>query len=126
MYIYDRRTSASQFGATTLGWPGLSDGQFGQPALPLPRVTAARFQTTGTTDAENCCGDCTRLPVTGGRTNLGVGLRGAGTASLRAANGMEWAFTISGHRAGFEYDSLRRARHSLWERVGECGETWKT
>lgn len=122
MYIYDRQSSGSPPGPITslnrLGWHGLSYGQFGQGALPLPRVTAADFRNTGTVDAENCCAACTRLPATGGRTNLGVGLRGNGLVSLRAANGMEWAFTISGHRRGIDYDILRRSRHSLWERVG--------
>jgi hypothetical protein len=31
---------------------------------------------------------------------------------------MEWAFTISGHRPGITYDILRRARWSIWQRVG--------
>lgn len=86
-------------------------------ALPLPHVTAVRFRTS-TADPANCCLACTRLPATAGRVNLGVGLRGPGAVPLRAANGMEWAFTISGHRHGIEYDILRRSRHSLWERVG--------
>lgn len=90
----------------------------GLGATPLSHVTAFRFRNTGTADPENCCVACTRLPATAGRVNLGVGLRGPGGVPLRAANGMEWAFTISGHRRGIEYDILRRARHSLWERVG--------
>ena len=89
----------------------------GLGATPLPHVTAVRFRT-GTADPENCCAACNRLPATAGRVNLGVGLRGPGHVPLRAANGMEWAFAISGHRRGIEYDFLRRARHSLWERVG--------
>jgi hypothetical protein len=110
MYFHDS-TSPNYLGHASFS------GQFGEPAPVLPRVTAVNFNT-GVVNPENCCATCARLPADAhGRTNLGVGLRGAGTANLRAANGMEWAFTISGHRAGFEYDSLRRARHSLWERV---------
>ena len=90
----------------------------GLGAALLPHVTEVRFRNTGTVDPENCCATCTRMPATAGRVNLGVGLRGTGDVPLRAANGMEWAFTISGHRRGIEYDTLRRARHSLWERVG--------
>lgn len=97
--------------------PSIARRSPGLGAVLLPKVTAARFQTV-TADPENCCEACVRLPATGGRVNLGVGLRGSGIMSLRAANGMEWAFTISGHRSGLEYDILRRARHSLWERVG--------
>ena len=99
-------------------WDGLFYGQspgLGQP--PLPHVTEIRFRNTGTTDPENCCANCSALlPATGGRLNLGVGLRGSGAVSLRAANGMELAFTISGHRPGIEYDITRTRRNSLWER----------
>jgi hypothetical protein len=124
MYIYDRQSSGSQHPrAIALDRP-LQDGllyrQFsGLGQNPLPRVAAFRFRNTGTVDPENCCGICsTRLPATGGRLNLGVGLRGSGTVPLRAANGMELSFTISGHRAGFEYDITRTRRNSFWERVG--------
>jgi hypothetical protein len=119
MYIYNPGLSNfQQSGATVAGWDRLSSVHLGQPALPLPRVTAERFSNGGTVDPENCCRTCIRAPTTNGRLNLGVGLRGAGQQSLRAANGMEWAFTISGNRPGIDYDILRRARHSLWERVG--------
>jgi len=123
MYICDPRLSGSQDpgGAALsdrLGWDKPSYGHLGPVGLPLPRVTAERFHNAGTVDPENCCPSCTRLPTTHGRANLGVGLRGEGSVSLRAANGMEWAFTISGHRPGIDYDILRRSRHSLWERVG--------
>ncbi len=84
----------------------------------LPRVTAFKFRNTGVVDPENCCGACTRLPATGGRLNLGVGLRGTGAVPLRAANGMELSFTIAGHRPGLEYDIVRTLRYSFWERVG--------
>ena len=90
-------------------WPGL-----GQPAFP--RVESVRFRNTGTADLQNCCDFCSDPPATGGRANLGVGLRGNGTANLRAANGMELAFTISGHQPGIEYDIQRTRRHSLWDR----------
>jgi len=124
MYFYDRQSPGSQFAGTTtpwdrLGWGGLSSGQFGQVALLLPTVSAFRFRNFGTTDPENCCANCTTLdPRTGGRLNLGVGLRGNGAVPLRAANGMELAFTISGHRPGIEYDITRTRRNSLWQRVG--------
>jgi len=124
MYLYDRQSPGSQYaGAATswdrLGWDGLSYGQVGPVALPLPTVSAFRFRNTGTTDPENCCVNCTTLdPRTGGRLNLGVGLRGNDAVPLRAANGMELAFTISGHRPGIEYDITRTRRNSLWQRVG--------
>lgn len=89
----------------------------GQLALPLPTAANFRFRNTGTVDPENCCVNCTtRLPATAGRLNLGVGLRGLGAVPLRAANGMELAFTIAGHRPGIEYDITRTRRNSLWER----------
>lgn len=114
MYIYDGNFAS----LNRLGQHSPSAGRLGQAGSSLPRVSAAVFNT-GVVHPANCCATCTRLPAdVSGRTNLGVGLRGNGTANLRAANGMEWAFTISEHRSGFEYDMLRRARHSLWERVG--------
>jgi len=124
MYLYDRQSTGSQYPGTTtplnrLGWGGLPSEQFGQVGLPLPTVSAFRFRNTGTTDPENCCVVCTaNQPQTGGRLNLGVGLRGNGAISLRAANGMELAFTIAGHRPGIEYDITRTRRNSLWQRVG--------
>jgi hypothetical protein len=73
-------------------------------AAAMPRVTAFRFRAADgtTTDPANGCASC---PET-----LGVG-RG-GTAS----NGMELRFTLSGHRAGMEYDITRTRRDSLWQR----------
>lgn len=125
MYIYARQPSDSQYGngGASFGYPqfgGLSHSQFGQIGAALPRVSAFRFQNTGTTDPENCCRVCASalFPQTGGRINLGVGLRGNGATPLRAANGMELAFTIAGHRAGIEYDILRTRRNSIWQRVG--------
>ncbi|HEY0763749.1 MAG TPA: hypothetical protein VGD61_15355 [Pyrinomonadaceae bacterium] len=121
MYLYDRQAPGSQYAESTtpgnrFGWGA---GQFGQAGLPLPTVSAFRFRNFGTTDPENCCTNCTTLdPRTGGRLNLGVGLRGNGALPVRAANGMELAFTISGHRPGVEYDITRTRRNSLWQRVG--------
>lgn len=89
----------------------------GQASAPLPSVANFAFRNAGTVDPENCCVNCTTLlPATAGRLNLGVGLRGHGAMPLRAANGMELAFTISGHRRGIEYDIVRTRRNSLWER----------
>lgn len=123
MYIGDRQSSGSQYpGAAKsldrLGWDGLSHEQFGQVGLPLPTVSAFRFRNTGTTDPENCCFNCTvNPPLTAGRINLGVGLRGNGAVSIRASNGMELAFTIAGHRPGIEYEITRTRRNSLWQRT---------
>jgi hypothetical protein len=98
-------------------FPGREVG-LGQP-LPLPRVVAFRFHNTGLVDADNCCAVCTtQTPATGGRLNLGVGLRGNGAVNRRAANGMELSFTISGHRAGLAYDIVRTRRNSFFERRG--------
>lgn len=109
MYLHDRLSQFGQF-AGGLGW-------YGQGPLPLPTVSAFRFRNIGTTDPENCCTNCTTgVPQTGGRINLGVGLRGGGAASIRAANGMELAFTISGHRPGMEYEITRTRRNALWFR----------
>ena len=122
MYIDDRQSPGSQYpGAASLGrlgWDGLSYGHLGQVGLPLPTVSAFTFRNTGLVDPENCCATCGDPPATGGRTNLGVGLRGNGAVSLAAANGMELAFTISGHRPGMEYDITRTRRNSIWQRVG--------
>jgi hypothetical protein len=123
MYVRTGRGFGEVPHATTLDRP-LRDESFstlprglGQPLLP--HVAAFRFRNTGTVDPENCCVVCsTQLPATGGRLNLGVGLRGSGAVPLRAANGMELSFRISGHRAGFEYDITRTRRNSFWERVG--------
>ena len=104
----------SQSSWTGPGFAGWRSPRFG--AVPLPTVVAASFRTQ-VADRENCCSACTREPRTDGRTNLGVGLRGRGPMALRAANGMEWAFTISGDRPGIDYDILRRARWSIWQRV---------
>lgn len=110
MYFHDRLSQFGQF-ADGLGW-------YGQGPLPLPTVSAFRFRNTGTTDPENCCVLCTaNTPQTGGRLNLGVGLRGNGAASIRAANGMELAFTIAGHRPGLEYEITRTRRNALWHRT---------
>src|SRR5438128_2340869 len=123
MYIYDRQSPGSPYaGAVSswdrLGWDGLSYGHLGLVGLPLPTVSAFNFRNTGVVDPENCCASCTDLPATGGRMNLGIGLRGSGNVSLRPANGMELAFTISGHRPGMEYDITRTRRSSMWQRVG--------
>ena len=78
----------------------------------MPRVTALRFRAADgtTTDPANGCGSC---PET-----LGVG-RG-GTAS----NGMELRFTLSGHRAGMEYD-IARARRTRCGSGGRApGPSW--
>lgn len=98
-----------ELGDSSNAWPGL-----GQPALP--QITAFAFRNTGTVHAQNHCAICADPPATGGRRNLGVGLRGNGAVNLRAANGMELSFTISGHRPGIEYDILRTRRNSLWVR----------
>jgi len=111
MYLYDTPALSTP---KHLWLPG-TQSRFGE--APLPTVVAASFRTQ-VADRENCCSACTREPRTDGRVNLGVGLRGRGPMPLRAANGMEWAFTISGHRQGIDYDTLRRARWSLWQRVG--------
>jgi len=123
MYFYDRQSPGSQYlGIATssdrLRWDGLSSQRLGQVGSPLPTVSAFTFRNTGLVDPENCCATCTILPATGGRTNLGVGLRGNGAVALRAANGMELAFTISGHSPGMEYDITRTRRNSMWQRVG--------
>jgi hypothetical protein len=96
-------------GESSNAWPGL-----GQPALP--QVASVRFRNTGLVDPQNCCAACTNAPATEARMNLGVGLRGNGAVNLRAANGMELTFTISGHRPGIEYDIQRTRRNALWER----------
>src|SRR6266498_2486260 len=77
-------------------------GGLAEPVV-LPRVTGDVFRNTGASSSDNCCALC---PIT-----LGVGVNGTG------ANGMEIVYTVSGHRAGFEYDILRTQRHSIWERV---------
>jgi len=125
MYFYDRQISGFQSAVADVPFDysrlnGLSYGAFGQVGAILPKVSTFNFRNTGTTDAENCCRVCTSplLPRTGSRLNLGVGLRGNGAAPLRAANGMELAFTIAGHRPGFEYDILRTRRNAIWQRVG--------
>jgi hypothetical protein len=58
--------------------------------------------------------------------NLGVGLRGSGTVPIVAANGMELAFTISGHRHGMEYDIKRTRSDSLWQRAGGKWTSWES
>jgi hypothetical protein len=122
MYLYDREPSGLNHSETTtsarLGRDGLAYGQLGQVGLPLPVVSAFSFRNTGIVDPENCCTSCADPPATGGRMNLGIGLRGNGAIPLAAANGMELAFTISGHRVGMEYDITRTRRNSLWQRVG--------
>lgn len=124
MYFHDRQFSGFQsavadapFGYSRLN--GFSYGAFGQVGAILPRVSAFSFRNTGIADPQNCCALCTFpfLPRTGGRVNLGVGLRGNGATALRGANGMEIAFTIAGHRAGIEYDILRTRRNAIWQRV---------
>ncbi len=85
----------------------LGPGEFGQvvaPAVALPKVTGVVVRTAGTSHADNCCGLCP--------TNLGVGQGGTGS------NGIEMIFTLSGHRAGVEYDITRTRRDSIWERRG--------
>ena len=118
MYIWTRERSDQVLTPKAQLWQHRAT-QFGDaPTLaPLPRVTQVTFRNTGTTDPENCCINCsTFLPATGGHLNLGVGLSGLGTIPLRAANGMELAFTISGHRRGIQYDIVRTRRSSIWER----------
>ena len=89
--------------------PTAPAAQPGTVPAAFPRVTSISFVNTGTSHADNCCAVC---PVT-----LGVGAGGT------ASNGMELQFTISGHRAGIEYDITRTRRNSLWERraVGGAG-----
>ena len=113
MYFYNPQGSHS---GEHLGWSGQSSGQVGQLVAPFPRVTGFTFRT-GLSDEENCCQSCADPPMTGTRKNLGVGLQGSGVIPLRAANGMQLAFTIADHRPGIEYDITRTRRNSLWQRV---------
>lgn len=110
MYSYNRQPSGFLSQAITYD-------RLGGVTPPLPRVTGFTFRNTGVVDPENCCSSCTDPPVTAGRGNIGVGMRGNGAVALRAANGMELAFTIAGHRAGIEYDITRTRRNSFWQRV---------
>ena len=76
----------------------------------LPRVTGYDFRNSGNTDPNNCCRICPKP--------LGVAAGG------RKKNGMEYEFTLEGHRPGIWYDILRTKRGTYWERT--AGGAWQT